>query len=38
VTVKADKTVQWRDGERVGIDFAPAAVHLFDRQSGQRLS
>jgi multiple sugar transport system ATP-binding protein len=36
--VKADKSVNCQDGEAIGVDFAPAAVHLFDKVSGDRIA
>jgi multiple sugar transport system ATP-binding protein len=38
VTVKADKTFVSQDGETIGVDFADAALHLFDKASGDRIS
>ena len=38
VVVKADKADIHTIGEAVGVEFRPAAVHLFDKATGQRLS
>jgi multiple sugar transport system ATP-binding protein len=38
VSVKADKAFRGGIGERVGIRIDPALCHLFDRESGRRLS
>ncbi len=37
MTVKADKSFDRRDGEAIGVEFAEAAVHLFDKASGDRV-
>jgi multiple sugar transport system ATP-binding protein len=37
VTVKANKDFQPRVGEPVGVGFEEKAVHLFDKQSGNRI-
>jgi hypothetical protein len=37
VTVKADKSFDRRDGARIGVDFADASVHVFDKDSGDRI-
>ena len=37
ITVKADKSFDRRDGAPIGVDFADASVHLFDKDSGDRL-
>src|SRR5271156_5013385 len=35
--VKADKSFNRHDGTAIGVDFADAAVHLFDKASGERI-
>jgi len=35
--VKAEKTFNRRNGEAIGVDFADAAVHLFDKICGRRI-
>jgi multiple sugar transport system ATP-binding protein len=35
--VKADKSFNRQEGEPIGVDFAAAAVHLFDKTSGDRI-
>jgi len=35
--VKAEKTFNRRHGETMGVDFADAAVHLFDKACGRRI-
>ena len=37
IIVKADKAFNRQDGEVIGVDFADAAVHLFDKASGDRI-
>jgi multiple sugar transport system ATP-binding protein len=37
IAVKAGKDVRARMGDVVGVAFDPAALHLFDGQSGERL-
>ena len=37
MTVKADKSFDRRDGARIGVDFADASVHVFNRDSGDRI-
>ena len=37
ITVKADKSFDRRDGAPIGVDFADASVHLFDKDTGDRL-
>ena len=37
VTVKADKTFNRGDGTAIGVDFAEAAIHLFDKAGGDRI-
>jgi hypothetical protein len=37
VAVKAGKDVRARMGDVVGVAFDPAALHLFDGASGERL-
>jgi len=37
VTVKADKSFDRRDGARIGVDFADAAVHVFSKETGGRI-
>jgi multiple sugar transport system ATP-binding protein len=37
VTVKADKSFDRREGARIGVDFADASVHVFDKDSGDRV-
>jgi multiple sugar transport system ATP-binding protein len=38
VTVKADKEFDRSVGEAIGVALAPRAIHLFDRQSGDRIA
>jgi len=38
VTVKADKSFNRRDGAQIGVDFVDAAVHLFSKDTGNRIS
>jgi multiple sugar transport system ATP-binding protein len=38
ITVKADKTFSRQDGAAIGVNFADAAVHLFDKASGDRIA
>ena len=38
VTVKADKSFDRRDGAQIGVDFADVAVHVFSKDTGDRLS
>ena len=35
--VKADKSFNRQDGEAIGVDFADASVHVFDKDSGDRI-
>ena len=35
--VKADKSFNRPDGAPIGVDFAAAAIHLFDKASGDRI-
>jgi multiple sugar transport system ATP-binding protein len=37
ITVKADKAFTRQDGAPIGVDFADSAVHLFDRDTGDRI-
>ena len=37
MTVKAEKAFSRRDGDAVGVDFADSAVHIFDKDSGDRV-
>jgi multiple sugar transport system ATP-binding protein len=37
VTVKADKSAQYKMDEPIGIDFVDAAVFLFDGETGARI-
>jgi multiple sugar transport system ATP-binding protein len=37
VTVKADKDFQRSVGEAIGVGFEPRSVHLFDKESGERI-
>jgi multiple sugar transport system ATP-binding protein len=37
MTVKADKSAQYKMDEPIGIDFADAAVFLFDTETGARI-
>jgi multiple sugar transport system ATP-binding protein len=37
VTVKADKSFDRRDGAPIGVDFADTSVHVFDKDSGDRI-
>jgi len=37
MTVKADKSFDRRDGAQIGVDFADAAVYVFDKDSGNRI-
>jgi multiple sugar transport system ATP-binding protein len=37
MTVKADKSFDRHDGARIGVDFADASVHVFDKDSGDRI-
>jgi multiple sugar transport system ATP-binding protein len=38
ITVKADKAFSRQDGAAIGVNFADAAVHLFDKASGERIA
>jgi multiple sugar transport system ATP-binding protein len=38
VTVKVDKDFQRPIGDKVGVDFADRALHLFDTASGDRIA
>ena len=38
ITAKADKAFNRQDGETIGINFTAAAVHLFDKASGDRIA
>jgi ABC-type sugar transport system ATPase subunit len=38
VKIRTDPTSTVREGDRVFLDFAPGAAHLFDRASGTRLN
>jgi multiple sugar transport system ATP-binding protein len=37
ITVKADKSFDRRDGAPIGVDFADTSVHVFDKDSGDRV-
>jgi multiple sugar transport system ATP-binding protein len=37
MTVKTGKAFDRREGEAIGVDFDNAAVHLFDKASGDRI-
>ena len=37
MTVKADKAFNRRDGDPIGVDFADASVHVFDKDTGDRI-
>jgi multiple sugar transport system ATP-binding protein len=37
MTVKAGKSFDRRDGAAIGVDFAEASVHVFDKESGDRI-
>jgi multiple sugar transport system ATP-binding protein len=37
ITVKADKAFDRRDGAKIGVDFSDAAIHVFDKVSGERI-
>ena len=37
IAVKADKVFNRQDGAAIGVDFPDAAVHLFDKASGDRI-
>jgi multiple sugar transport system ATP-binding protein len=37
ITVKADKAFDRRDGAPIGVDFADASVHVFDKDAGDRI-
>jgi multiple sugar transport system ATP-binding protein len=37
ITVKADKSFDRRDGAPIGVDFADASVHVFDKDTGDRI-
>ena len=37
MTVKADKGFARPDGDPIGVEFSSAAVHLFDKASGDRI-
>jgi multiple sugar transport system ATP-binding protein len=37
ITVKADKAFDRRDGAPIGVDFADASVHVFDKDTGDRI-
>jgi hypothetical protein len=36
-TVKADKSFDRRDGAPIRVDFADTSVHVFDKDSGDRI-
>jgi hypothetical protein len=36
-TVKADKFFDRRDGAPIAVDFADASVHVFAKDSGDRI-
>jgi multiple sugar transport system ATP-binding protein len=38
ITVKADKSFSRHDGDAIGVDFSEAAIHLFDKTSGNRVA
>jgi multiple sugar transport system ATP-binding protein len=38
ITVKADKSFRRADGEAIGVDFSEAAIHLFDKATGERIN
>jgi hypothetical protein len=35
--VKAEKSFNRQDGATIGVDFADAAAHFFDKASGDRI-
>jgi multiple sugar transport system ATP-binding protein len=37
IAVKADKSFDRRDGAPIGVDFADASVHVFDKDAGDRI-
>src|SRR6202789_2383493 len=37
IAVKADKSFDRRDGAPIGVDFADASVHVFDKDTGARI-
>jgi hypothetical protein len=37
MTVKADKAFDREDGAPIGVDFADASVHVFAKDSGERI-
>jgi ABC-type sugar transport system ATPase subunit len=37
VKLKGDRIPPVAEGDEVRLDFAPSAVHLFDRQTGARI-
>ena len=37
ITVKADKSFDRRDGALIEVDFADTSVHVFDKDSGDRI-
>jgi len=37
ITVKADKSLNLQEGMPIGVNFAEAAVRLFDKASGDRI-
>jgi multiple sugar transport system ATP-binding protein len=37
ITVKADMSFDRRDGAPIGVDFADASVHVFAKDSGDRI-
>ena len=37
ITVKADKVFSRQDGAPIGVDFSDSAVHLFDKDTGNRI-
>jgi multiple sugar transport system ATP-binding protein len=37
IAVKADKSFDRRDGAPIGVDFAETSVHVFDKDTGDRI-
>jgi multiple sugar transport system ATP-binding protein len=37
IAVKADKSFDRRDGAPIGVDFADKSVHMFDKDTGDRI-
>jgi multiple sugar transport system ATP-binding protein len=37
ITVKAEKSFDRRDGAPIGVDFADASIHVFDKDTGDHI-